>query len=271
MHHPLGVIPDEVRLPADIGLPSQLYAAKRLAEALELLAAWTRLVEIDSVGLHTVRSPRNRRAARRSGLAFTVHGPYGAYLDPGSVDESARRAAVDAHRRHVEAAADIGASCYVVHPDCGAHGASRDPAALEALLRSFSELEEVQGNTGVRIAIENMAGGGASRFSGPGDVELGELGLALDCGHAAISGTLDAFLEDPQAELVHVHLHSNAGPCEPNDPHRPLGEGIVNAATVLALARTAGATVILEHGEVDTVLASVAHLEARGLLNHEDA
>lgn len=271
MHHPLGVIPDGVRLPADIGLPSQLLAAKQLAEVLELLAAWTHLVEIDSIGLHTLLSPRNRRTTRESGLAFTVHGPYGADLDPGSVDESVRRAVVDAHRRHVEAAADIGASRYVVHPDCGPRGALRDPAALDALLRTFSELEEVQGNTGVRIAIENMPGGGASRFSGPGDVELGKLGLALDCGHAAISGTLDAFLENPQAELVHVHLHSNAGPSEPNDPHRPLGQGIVDAATVLALARTAGATVILEHGEVETARASVAHLEARGLLKNEGA
>jgi len=115
MHHPRGVIPDGVRLPADIGPPSQLYAAKQLAEALELLAAWTRLVEIGSVGLHTLLSPRNRRAARESGLAFTVHGPYGAVLDPGSIDESVRRAAVDAHRRHVEAAAS---ACAPVTPSC---------------------------------------------------------------------------------------------------------------------------------------------------------
>ena len=119
MHRPSRTMRDGVRLPADIGLPSQLYAVERLAQALDLLAAWTRLVEIDSVGLHTLLSPRNRRAARESGLAFTVHGPYGAELDLGSVVEAARRAAVDLHRRHAEAAADIGASCYVVHPDGG--------------------------------------------------------------------------------------------------------------------------------------------------------
>ena len=68
---------------------------------------------------------------------------------------------------------------------------------------------------------------GSSHFTAPGDLELGELGFVLDCGHAAISGTLDAFLTDPQARLAHVHLHSNFGPTDTDDPHRPLGEGVV--------------------------------------------
>jgi len=259
-------VPAGRKLPADIGLPSQLHAAMPLGAALELLASRTRLVEIDSFGLHTMLSRRNRRAARESGLAFTVHGPYGYGFDPGNVDESGRRAVVEEHRRHAEAAGEIGALCYVVHPDRRLKAGPRNPAVLTALLRTFSELEKAQRDCGVRIAIENMPGCGVSHFTGPGDIELGDLGLALDCGHAAITGTLEAFLADPRAEVMHVHLHSNAGACEPDDPHRPLGEGIVDAAPVLELARMAGATVILEHDDEESVKASIAHLEARGLL-----
>jgi sugar phosphate isomerase/epimerase len=118
---------------------------------------------------------------------------------------------------------------------------------------------------GVRIVMENMPGLGVSHFTGPGDLELGELGLVLDCGHAAISGTLDEFLADPQAALTHVHLHSNAGPADSVDSHGPLGEGVVDALAVLRVARTAGATVILEHLDEAAAVASIAYLEAHGI------
>ena len=117
----------------------------------------------------------------------------------------------------------------------------------------------------MRICLENMPGVGSSQFTAPGDLELGELGLVLDCGHAAISGTLDAFLSDPRARLTRVDLHSNLGPTDADDPHRPLGEGVVDAAVVLGAARAAGATIILEHLHGPLALASIAYLEAQGL------
>lgn len=253
-------------LPDGIGLPSQLYAALPLAEALKRLARRTRLVEIHSFGLHTVLSRRNQDAARASGLRLIVHGPYGPGLEPGSTDEAVRMATLAEHRRQCEAAAAIGALCYVVHPDRRFAPGARNPAVEAALRRTFLNLEEMQRESGVRIAVENMPGHGISHFTGPGDVELGDLGLALDCGHAAISNTLRAFLRDPMAKLVHVHLHSNAGPSEPDDPHRPLGVGIVDAAPVLTLARQVSATVVLEHDDESAALASIAHLHSRGLL-----
>ncbi len=229
-----------------------------------LLARWSSLVEVDAVGLHTLLSPDNRRAARESGLAFTVHGPYGPAFDPASPEESERHRTIEAHRRHAEAAAAIGAQCYVVHPDRGSQGIPC-VAGRRALERSLRDLEEVQASSGVQVAVENMATGAAWRFTAPGDLDLGEIGLVLDTGHAAICGTLDPFLTNPRARLVHVHLHSNAGPTEERDPHRCLGDGIVDALTVLTVARRAEATVVLEHGEVGTALASIAYLWKHGL------
>jgi sugar phosphate isomerase/epimerase len=253
-------------LPPDIGLPSQIYPEQTLAAVFELLAPRAGLVEIDSFGLHTVLSPRNRRDAVASGLRLTVHGPYGFDIDPGSRDAALRRQALAVHRRHIEAAAEMGALLYVAHPDYVEPPAPRDPAIVEALQRTIADLEEIQREVGVRVAIENMPGVGSSQFTAPGDLDLGALGLALDCGHAAISGTLDNFLSDPRARLAHVHLHSNRGPTDVDDPHRPLGEGVVDAEAVLAVARAAGATVILEHLDEASALASIAYLEAQGLV-----
>jgi sugar phosphate isomerase/epimerase len=252
-------------LPPDIGLPSQIYPELTLAAALEALAAHTGLVEIDSFGLHTVLSPRNRRDALASGLRLTVHGPYGYDIQPGSADEGVRRQAVAHHRRHLEAAAEMGAVVYVVHPDHAHPPRPRSAAVENALQRTIADLAEMQRDLGVRVALENMPGLGTSHFTGPGDLDLGELGLALDCGHAAISSTLEAFLDDPQACLAHVHLHSNGGSSDGDDPHCALGQGVVDAAAVLAVARAAGATVILEHLDEASALASIAYLEAQGL------
>ena len=253
-------------LPLDIGLPSQLHFTLALDRALELLAQRTQLVEIYSAGRHSLLAPRCRRAARASGLRLTVHGPCGPQLDLASPDERERRRATDVHRRHAEAAGEVDALCYVVHPDAVPGASNVGAPALAALRRSLAELEGVQRSAGVRIAIENMLDCGASRFSAPGDLDLGSLGLALDCGHAAISGTLSAFLSGPRAEVVHVHLHSNCGRTDADDPHRPLGVGVVDAAPVLALARAARATMVLEHDDEPSAAQSIAYLRARGLV-----
>ena len=253
-------------LPPHIGLPSQVYPDLPLAKALERLAPLTALVEVDSFGMHTVLSPLNRRTARESGLRLTVHGPYGYEIVPGSPDEQLRRQAVAVHRRHIEAAAEMGAVLYLVHPDYMEPPGSRDPAVIEALQRTIADLEQAQRETAVRVVVENMPGVGYSHFVAPGDLHLGELGFALDTGHAAISGSLDAFLHEPQATLAHVHLHDNRGPEDAEDPHRALGQGVVDVAAVLAAAHDAGATVILEHLSEAPALESIAYLQAHGLI-----
>ncbi|MFA4965475.1 MAG: TIM barrel protein [Thermoleophilia bacterium] len=253
-------------LPPDIGLPSQIYPGLGLGRSLERVAAHASLAEIRSFGPHSLLVGRNRRAAASSGLRLTVHGPFGADVDPGSSDERARRRTLDVHRRHLEAAAEVEALVYVAHPDWDGAPVRYDRAVVAALQRTIADLEGLQREIGVRVVLENMPGRGMSHFVAPGELELGELGLLLDCGHAAISGTLEAFLADPRAELSHVHLHDNCGPGDLDDPHRPLGQGVVDAAAALSAARAAGATVILEHRDEAAALASIAHLEKRGLV-----
>jgi len=254
-----------MQLPGDIGLCSDSWKRLPLAAALERLAGLASLAEIYSGDGHTLLAAENRRAAAQSGLRLTVHGPY-QDLEPGSTSERRRRQAVAAHRRHLEAAAEIGAVLYVVHPDYHETPRKRDARVLAALGRTFADLTALQTELGVPVVIENMPGAGRSHFTRPGDLDLGELGFVLDTGHAAITGALQDFLVAPQARLQHVHLHDNRGPADAHDPHMPLGRGVVDARHVLSVARAAGATVILELLNEADVRASIVYLQAKGLV-----
>lgn len=259
-------------LPPDIGLAASAWFDLPLAEALAHVAGVAGLAEVYSDYNHSLTSAANRRAALESGLRLTVHGPWEG-ADVGDPGDARRRAALDAHRRHLEAAAEVGASLYVLHPDYCLSPIARSAAVRAALQRSIVALEALQREYGVAVAVENLAGADHSHFARPGDLDLGELGLALDTGHAAACGALDDFLRAPQGRLRHVHLHDNPGPLDGAtgpDPHLALGLGVVDAGAVLAAARRAGATVIIEVLTPDGVAASLDYLRREGLAGCTD-
>jgi sugar phosphate isomerase/epimerase len=249
----------------DIGISTSAYAGQLLPAALEQIAELAPAAEIRSFGMHTLLSKRNRAEVQRAGLWYSVHGPFG-YTGIWATDDAERLAALDEHRRHLEASAEIGAHLYVVHPDWRAEVRPRDPAVVAALGRSFDTLQSWQDELGVDVVVENMPGAGHSHFTHPGDLDLRGLGLILDVGHASISGCLDDWLDDPRARLRHLHVHDNHGEGDDDDPHLGLGEGVVDAAAVMAAAREAGASIMLEHDRHEAVLTSLARLQALGLL-----
>ncbi len=248
-----------------IGISTSAWPDLRLGPALARIADLAPAAEIRSCARHTLLSRESRSAALESGLTCSVHGPFG-YTKLGSTSEAERLAALEEHRRHLDASGEIGATVYVVHPDWRPEGGGRDPAVVAALQRSFDVLRELRDEIGVDVVVENMPGGGLSHFTHPGDLDLRGLRLALDAGHASIAGCLDAWLADPQAPLRHVHLHDNHGPGDVDDPHLAVGAGVVDAAAVLAAAQAAGASVVLEHSKPQDVLASLAHLRRLGLV-----
>ena len=254
-----------VLLPDNIGIATDVYDELPLAEALDRLAVHTTLAEIYSGDRHDLLDAGNRRAAIASGMRFTVHGPF-EDLMTGSLHERERRHAVEEHRRHLEAAAEIGALCYAVHPDVIEYGVRRDPRVVAALGRTIEELAALQREYGVRVVLENMPGAGHSHFVAPGDLDLGELGFLLDTGHAAISGVLHDFLFAADLDLAHVHLHDNRGPADAHDPHLALGRGVVDVHDVLDVARVRHATVILELLSEAAVRESLEYLERRRLI-----
>jgi sugar phosphate isomerase/epimerase len=249
---------------SDIAVSTGAYAHLPLAAVLLAIRELAPAAEITSYGAHSLLELDNARAVAALGVPFTVHGPF-FRVDIGSTNEAKRRAAIELHRRHLSVAAALGARLYLVHPDRQRKALPRQPAVIAALRRSFTELCGLRDAYQVPIVVENMPYLGRSHFAAPGDLDLCGLGLALDVGHAAVSATLPAWLEDSDQTLRHVHLHDNQGPAH-GDQHRPLGTGVVDAAAVITKARKAGASMVIEHKTGDDVLATLYYLRAHGLI-----
>lgn len=250
---------------SDIGISTGAYPRLSLASALLRIAELAPAAEVFSLGLHSLLEPVNTRALAASGLPFSVHGPF-THSGLGSRSQATRLAAVELHRRHMSAAAELGSHLYIVHPDLQPRWRLWDPRVADALQRSFAELRALQEEIGLEVAVENMPIASHSHFTAPGDLDLQGLGLALDVGHAALTGTLADWLAHSHALLRHVHLHDNQGD-RTGDQHQPLGTGVIDAAPVLEVARAAGATIVLEHAREADVLSSLEHLRERGLLS----
>jgi sugar phosphate isomerase/epimerase len=250
---------------SDIGVSTGAYAQLPLAQALESIAALAAFAEICSWGRHSLVDPDNARVIAEIGLPFSVHGPI-AHDGIGGGFWGKHRAVRDMHRRHMTAAAELGASLYVVHPDPHVRQRLRNPAAAAIFDHALEELRILQSQTGVRVAVENLPFSWLSRYTVPAELDLEGLGLALDVGHAAIEGMLDHWLRVPATQLHHLHLHDNHGH-NAADAHLALGAGVVDATPALAVARAAGATIVLEHMREVDVLASLEYLHARGLLH----
>lgn len=249
---------------SDIGISTGAYAALPLAAALLRIAELAPSAEICSWGLHSLLQPYNTRAVSTIGLPFTVHGPL-VHDGIGSRSRAKHRAAIELHRRHMSAAAELGATVYVVHPDLQPRQMPWNPRVAAALERSFDELRLLQEELRLTVVVENLPFARRSHYTAPGDLDLQGLGLALDVGHATVTGTLAAWLADSRVPIRHLHLHDNLGRAA-GDLHQALGSGVVDAAPALTAARAAGASIVLEHIREADVIASLEHLRRRGLL-----
>jgi sugar phosphate isomerase/epimerase len=249
----------------DIVISTGAFRNLSLAEALSRIADLAPSAEICSWGPHSLLEPENARAVAAAGLPISVHGPF-THEGLGSPSKVERLAAIELHRHHMWASAELGATLYVLHPDLQPVRRPRDPRVAGALERSFEAIRLIRDELGLVVVVENMPFVGRSNFTAPGDLDLQGLDLALDVGHATIAGTLDVWLRRPRAPLRHLHLHDNLG-FESHDSHQPLGTGVVDVAPAILAARAAGAKIVLEQTSEDDVISSLESLRANGFLS----
>ena len=136
----------------DIGISTGAYAELPLAQALERIAELAPFAEICSWGQHSLVDPGNARAIAQIGLPFSVHGPI-AHDGSGGGFWGKHRAVRDMHHRHMAAAAELGASLYVVHPDPHVRQRLRNPAAAAIFDHALEELRVLQSETGVHVVV----------------------------------------------------------------------------------------------------------------------
>lgn len=237
-----------------IAVSSCAYLDLPLAAALERIAALCTAAEVRCKGPHGLETTAKIRAVACSGLRCSVHAPE--EIDIWSSDRSRRRAGITAHERLLEACASAGAELYVVHPDYSESPIVPCAETRAALQESFAALRDLEDSYPVRISVENMPGLSRSHFAAP-DCDLSGLGLALDVGHAQISGTLETFLQS--AEIAHMHLHDNLGPGG-SDLHLPLGRGCLAPRLLQSLLERFDGLCVLEHESEADVCVSLRHL-----------
>jgi sugar phosphate isomerase/epimerase len=254
----------DVQCISDIGVSTGAYLNLSLASALLRISELTAFAEVLSLGPHSILDKANARVLEVAGLPFSVHGPF-AHFELGSRWASRHKAAMEMHRRHIDAAAELGAGLYVVHPDVQRKPRPRSVRVIATMERACQEFAALQKQYDMPIAMENLPFARHSHFVAPDDLDVQGMAIVLDAGHAAITETLDTWLARTDLDIRHVHLHDNQG-SHGGDLHDPCGTGVVDAAQVIAAARGIGATIILEHKNEAEVQQSFDYLKTRGLL-----
>ncbi len=216
---------------------------------------------------------RIRDLVAATGVGVTVHLSF-VDLNLASLMPAARRTAVERTQRGLGYAAEVGATCAVLHTG---QRYLRHPlvdpmvdAALDDALRSLT-------GTGVPIALENLALGPHDLVRTPEALRdlTARHGLhnCLDFGHAHVQGTRDgwsalpAYLEVLGDAIVHLHLHNNHGE---SDEHLATDDGSLDYEPYRAFLSAFQGTICLEIADAPpaggeaALRASVAHL--RGLV-----
>jgi sugar phosphate isomerase/epimerase len=213
----------------------------------------------DSPGQHSLFWPENQQAALSFSLKYSVHGPI-ADINIASIYPEFREASVNLHRRAIAASAAAGAELYIIHPGYTPWSFCWRDAML-CLDQSLTEIEPLQEELGIRLAVENMPRSDWLFFNKP-DLDLHGMGLVMDVGHAHTCGTINEFLRHPA--LTHVHLHDNSGE---GDEHLALGQGRIDLLPVLRAIDEKNLTAALEQKTEKAVIDSLNAIEKMTLLN----
>ncbi len=205
-------------------LPLPVEAAARQAAALGF-------THVDPVAM-VDRPPAHRDTLAETGLfvACAAVGrdlPADHTLDAAAVDN--RRAALEAMKRQVADAAQLGAThCYVIP------GRDATSEGLARFAESCSLLADFAAQRMVRLCVEHIPGRALPTVAGTlawlRQVDHANLVLLLDIGHCLISGEEPArAVEQAGSLLGHVHLDDNDGV---GDLHWPLLTGRLTRDTL---------------------------------------
>lgn len=167
-------------------------------------------------------------------IDFSVHAPL-SDVNIGSLNPRARELSVLQTCETIQAAGRMNIDLCTIHPGFfGPMGMLDKPSVAKRTRESLEVIEEVAGDSGVRVALENMPNMGMMMMGRtPGELlpllEGLDMGVCLDIGHANTAGTIDDFLRFKE-RVINVHIHDNLGD---RDAHLPIGEGKIDFKKVL--------------------------------------
>jgi sugar phosphate isomerase/epimerase len=229
------------------------YLDLPLSQALERISELCDRAEILCEARHSLFRSENLDEASSFSLKYSVHGLI-ADINIASIHQEFREASVNLHRRAIAASAALGAELYIIHPGYSPWSFCWQDA-LMCLDQSLAELAPLQEELGIRLAVENMPKSEWLFFNKP-DLDLHDMGLVLDVGHANTCGTLLEFLSHPA--LTHIHLHDNSGK---GDEHLALGQGCIDLQPVLETIKEKNISAALEQKTEKAVFESLQILK----------
>ena len=218
--------------------------------AIANLAAW---LEEAGLALHSIHAPIVERR---------VDGRWIGPLSLAAGDEAARAHAVAETVAALEVARRIPAGFLVVHlgfpDDLMPPGTQNSPAAA---VRSLEEVSTRAGPLGVRVAVEvfpnRLSTAAALARLLDDELDLPDVGVCLDFGHASIMGDLVDAIETVSGLLTTTHVHDNQGW---EDEHLAPFEGTTNWDAALTALQKVGyeGTLVFEVANVSTPPAVLA-------------
>lgn len=245
MNRPSFAISTHLYHDAPLGRDHLVEIAAHGFEAVELFANRPHLSCGDATALQGIEE-----ALHDSGLrVHAVHAPIAETLRSGrwtapfsiaSGSEPARSRAMSEVLASLEVARRFGAGFLIVHvgvPD--SQQASPDDNREGGARRSIEELHAAAGPAGVRLALEVMPNrlSSAERLVAwiEDDLDLDDVGICLDFGHAHLAGDVVDAVETVSGHLVTTHVHDNHGRA---DEHLlPFEGGIPWEAALMAVQK----------------------------------
>jgi sugar phosphate isomerase/epimerase len=252
------------------GVSTQLYHAHRLRRdhladvaahgfgAVEIIATRSHLDYHDAAALDEAAGWLTQEGLRLHSLHAPVMERFdGRWINPLSIaspDDEARATAVRETGAALELARRVPVSVLVVHP--GLQDSLLTPTVRngrEAMLRSVEEIVALASPLGVRVALEvipNALATAEALAATLEELDIPELGVCLDFGHAHLQGGVVDAIEILSGALAATHVHDNGGD---RDAHLAPFDGTIDWAGALTALQKVGydGTLILELASAD--------------------
>ncbi len=198
--------------------------------AAEQLGRW---LAAAGVRLHSVHAPI---------VDSLVNGKWGAPYSNATSDQSARQAAVAETIAAAEIARAVPYEYLVVHLGLpSSQNPGRGDNDREQVKRSIEQIHAVADPLGVRLALEVIPNDLSTADSLvemiEEELDLPNLGICLDFGHAFVMGDLLDAIETVSGHLITTHVHDNRGR---NDDHLVPFEGGIDWQSALMSVQKVG-------------------------------
>ncbi len=222
-----------------IGLSTGCFYNRSIFDCLEnIRAEGFNMIEVCSSPAHLDYHDTDAVAAashriRRLGMeAYSFHAPFAQDIDITSPDSTARQRAQADLFQAAEAAAQLQARYFVLHPGPERSNIPQEQreSRRENAVQVLNAVADHCRDLHVGLAMENML---PHLFAGPvrdllwllGSLRFPGVGICLDTGHAQLSGDLPSVVDKLSGHLWMVHLNDNRGG---GDDHLPPGDGNID-------------------------------------------